>query len=234
MLFFYSTALTVFALVASSTSAFQESNLVVPTAQGTVKGFINPAGIREWKGIPYGQPPVGENRWEESKAIESLTDDGSTYSATFDAPGCPQHCNLPPGNCPAYGTSEDCLYLSVYSPTEASSDPEGYPVLFWIHGGAFEQGLGNCALYNGSTFAQHDVVVVTINYRLGALGFMASPSMEGNYGFLDQRLAMKWVQQNIRAFGGDPNRVTAAGQSAGLRILMLSSFHIFLSSFFLH
>ena len=84
-----------------------------------------------------------------------------------------------------------------------------------MHGGAFEQGLGNCALYNGSTFAQNNVVSVVINYRLGVLGFMASKSMKGNYGFLDQRLAMQWTKDNIAGFGGDSNRVTIAGQSAG-------------------
>ena len=129
--------------------------------------------------------------------------------------GCPQICNLPPGNCPSYGISEDCLYLSIFSPTFPSQDKDGYPVMIWIHGGAFTQGLGNCALYNGSTFAQKDVISVVINYRLGALGFMASPSMEGNYGIADQRAAMRWVVDNIAGFGGNPQAITLAGQSAG-------------------
>lgn len=107
--------------------------------------------------------------------------------------------------------SEDCLFLSVYSPNKEGT----FPVNFWIHGGAFEQGLGLCALYNASTFAQNDVVSVVINYRLGALGFTASKSMKGNYGILDQRLALEWTRDNIKNFGGDPNRVTIAGQSAG-------------------
>lgn len=135
--------------------------------------------------------------------------------AAFNAPGCQQVCNLPPGNCPEYGISEDCLYLSVWAPTEPSSDPAGYPVYFWIHGGAFEQGLGNCALYNGTTFATNNVVSVAINYRLGALGFLASESMEGNYGLWDQQLALKWTIDNIAGFGGNPKRVTIGGQSAG-------------------
>jgi para-nitrobenzyl esterase len=131
------------------------------------------------------------------------------------APGCEQICNLPPGNCPVYGISEDCLYLSVYSPTEPSPDPAGYPVYFWIHGGAFEQGLGDCALYNGTTYAQNNIVSVTINYRLGAFGFLASESMDGNYGLWDQQLALKWTIDNIAGFGGNPNKVTIGGQSAG-------------------
>lgn len=101
------------------------------------------------------------------------------------------------------------------APKEPSADPAGYPVLFWVHGGAFEQGLGNCALYNGTAFALNGIVTVVINYRLGALGFMASESMEGNYGFLDQRKALLWTQENIASFGGDPTKVTVAGQSAG-------------------
>jgi para-nitrobenzyl esterase len=87
--------------------------------------------------------------------------------------------------------------------------------MVWVHGGAFTQGLGNCALYNGSTFAQKNVISVVLNYRLGALGYLASPSMEGNYGILDQRAAMQWVVDNVAAFGGNPKAITLAGQSAG-------------------
>jgi para-nitrobenzyl esterase len=104
------------------------------------------------------------------------------------------------------------LYLSVWAPHDPSPKPEGYPVLFWIHGGAFEQGLGDCALYNGTNFATKGVVTVVINYRLGALGFMASENMQGNYGFLDQRLALQWTKANIAGFGGNPNDITIAGQ----------------------
>lgn len=105
--------------------------------------------------------------------------------------------------------------MSITAPVEASSDSDGYPVLFWIHGGAFEQGLGNCDLYNGTTFAQNNVVLVTINYRLGVMGFLASEEMTGNYGIADQVLALKYVNSNIKGFGGNPNKVTIAGQSAG-------------------
>lgn len=192
-----------------------EGSLLVSTTTGQLQGFVNPANIREWKGIPYAQPPVGSLRWEYPQAPKSFS---SVYNATYDAPGCPQICNLPPGNCPEYGTSEDCLYLSVFSPLEDPDPqefPNGYPVFFWIHGGAFEQGLGNCALYNSSTFAQKKIVSVTINYRLGALGFLASKSMKGNYGIVDQRLALQWTNDNIKAFGGNPKQITIAGQSAG-------------------
>ncbi len=157
---------------------------------------------------------MGELRWQYPVTPKSFPD-GSVYEANVNVQGCSQICKLPPGNCPEYGTGEDCLYLSVFAPSEPSTDPKGYPVLFWMHGGAFEQGLGNCALYNGSTFAQNNVISVVINYRLGVFGFMASKSMKGNYGFLDQRKALQWTKDNIAGFGGNANQITIAGQSAG-------------------
>jgi acetylcholinesterase/cholinesterase len=187
--------------------------LRVSTNLGEVVGHYNEVGIREWKGIPYAQPPVGDLRWEYPLAAKPYA--SGVYEANFNANGCPQVCKLPPGNCPEYGISEDCLYLTVFSPSKPSADPNGYPVHFWIHGGAFEQGLGNCALYNASTFAQEDVTSVVINYRLGVVGFLASPSQKGNYGLLDQRMALQWTRDNIRGFGGNPDKITIAGQSAG-------------------
>mmetsp|Transcript_261 Transcript_261/g.472 ORF Transcript_261/g.472 Transcript_261/m.472 type:complete len:535 (-) Transcript_261:205-1809(-) len=192
-------------------SAAQEE-LLVKTSSGLVQGHYNELNVREWNGIPFAAPPVGDLRYEQSVPPQPWED---TYDASFMAPGCPQICKLPPGNCPEYGISEDCLYLSVWSPTEPSPDPEGYPVYFWIHGGAYEQGLGDCALYNGTNYATLGVVSVAINYRLGSFGFMASESMEGNYGILDQRLALQWTLDNIAGFGGNPKRVTIGGQSAG-------------------
>jgi len=192
--------------------AYGEDFLLAKTTLGLVQGHFNEAGIREWKGLGYAKPPVGNLRWEYPQTPDPHKD---IYVANFNAPGCAQTCKLPPGNCPEYGIGEDCLYLTVYAPAKPSVDPNGYPVLFWIHGGAFEQGLGNCALYNGTNFAQQNVVSVVINYRLGALGFTTSKSMQGNYGFLDQRLALQWANDNIRAFGGNPNHITIAGQSAG-------------------
>jgi len=187
-------------------------DLLVNTSLGQVLGHFNEAGMKEWKGIRYSRPMSGDMRWQYSSFPESSNE---VFEANFDAPGCQQICNLPPGNCPVYGQSEDCLFLTVMSPSEPSSDPNGYPVFFWIHGGAYTQGIGNCALYDGTTFAQNNVITVVINYRLGALGFLASESMTGNYGLLDQRLAMQWTQDNIAGFGGNPDKVTIAGQSAG-------------------
>lgn len=192
--------------------AQQNDLLLVQTDLGQVQGHYNYLNVREWSGISYAKPPVGDLRWEYPQTPATYE---GIYEATFNAPGCGQTCKLPPGNCPDYGISEDCLYLSVWAPAKPSVDPKGYPVIFWLHGGAFEQGLGDCALYNGTNFAVKDVVAVVINYRLGALGFMASESMQGNYGFMDQRFAMQWTQRNIAAFGGNPDEVTIAGQSAG-------------------
>lgn len=194
--------------------SLSEPSLLVNTNLGPLQGHMttDEPPVREWKGVPFAQPPVGDLRWEYPVAPEPTS---TVYEANVDVNGCAQTCVLPPGNCPSFGISEDCLYLSVKAPAEPSADPAGYPVLFWIHGGAYTQGLGNCALYNGTSFAQQGVITVVINYRLGAMGFMASASQNGNYGMLDQRMALQWVQDNIKGFGGDPTRVTAAGQSAG-------------------
>ena len=148
-----------------------DNDLLVATSSGLIQGHYNVAGVREWKGVPYAKPPVGSLRWQYPQPPEPWNE---TYDASFDAPGCPQECKLPPGNCPEYGISEDCLYLTVTSPVSPPPG-DGYPVFFWIHGGAFEQGLGNCALYNATQFAIDGVVSVVINYRLGALGFMVRP-----------------------------------------------------------
>lgn len=144
---------------------------------------------------------------------------------------CPQTCALPPGACqPANETSEDCLFLNVYAPPQPNTTtapstvaatapaPAKLPVMVWIHGGRFEQGSGGTELYDGALLAlAGPCVVVTINYRLGVLGFYTDPDqgITGNYAIKDQQFALRWVQRNIAAFGGDPSRVTIFGQSAG-------------------
>ena len=189
------------------------AGLLVQTDLGWIHGHTNGAKVREWTGIPYAVPPVGLLRWTDP--ISPLSDQSGgncIYQATFNAPGCSQICTLPPGTCPVT-VSEDCLYLSVWAPLNQSSfHPDGYPVIFWIHGGSFTQGLGNTPLYNGTNFAIKNVITVVINYRLGALGFLASKSMTGNYGIKDQRLALQWTMRNIAVFGGNPNNITIAGQ----------------------
>jgi para-nitrobenzyl esterase len=179
-------------------------------------------GQRIWsfKGIPYATPPVGDLRWKPPQPVQSWEE---ARACTSYGPACPQSRS---GSGELFyldvgGTDEDCLYLNVWSP--AKSSQERLPVMVWIHGGSFESGAGSMAVYSGQNLAARGVVVVTINYRLGPLGFLAHPALSaesaqgvsGNYGLLDQIAALRWVQRNIAGFGGDPARVTVFGESAG-------------------
>jgi len=175
-------------------------------------------GVWSFKGIPYAAPPVGDLRWRPPQPVATWQ---RTRACTAYGPACPQ----PAGGAESYfdvgQQSEDCLYLNVWSPARSST--ESRPVMVWIHGGSFVSGAGSMDVYNGRNLATKGVVVVTINYRLGALGFLAHPALSkesargvsGNYGLLDQLAALQWVQRNIAAFGGDPTRVTVFGESAG-------------------
>ncbi len=186
---------------------------VVKAADGVIRGLTS-SKVDSFLGIPFAAPPVGELRWRPPAPAAPWH---GVRNAITDPPGCPQNEG---GLLPGVGSStEDCLYLSVYRPAGSNTQTR-LPVLFWMHGGGFGSGAG--WLYDGSTLAQrNDVVVVTINYRLGALGYLTSPALDaeqgnsGNYGFLDQIAALKWVHRNITAFGGDPSRVAISGQSAG-------------------
>ena len=191
------------------------SGPLVQTQEGPVQGFLK-NGVAEFLGIPYAAPPVGNLRWRPPEKHASWT---KVLQATAYGPTCAQITELgvfagPPNN------NEDCLYLNVFSPDVNPADKEKLPVIFWIHGGGNVDGESND--YDASKLAaQGHTVVVTINYRLGLLGFFAHPAIDnenhlfGNYGFLDQNLALKWVQNNIASFGGDKNNVTVGGQSAG-------------------
>ena len=165
-------------------------------------------------GLPYAAPPTGNLRWRPPAPPAGWR---GVRDATQFAPSCPQPASpfLPPGP-----FSEDCLYLNVYTPALHNSDEGGRPVLVWIHGGGLTQDAARN--YDGTKLAADGTVVVTINYRLGALGFLAHPALafgpggpDGNYGLMDQQAALRWVQRNIAQFGGDPYNVTIAGQSAG-------------------
>ncbi len=179
-------------------------------------------GIWTYKGIPYAAPPVGELRWKEPQPVEPWQE---VRACTAFGPAAPQTASglsmLPPEYSDVGPTSEDCLYLNVWSP---ATDPEdALPVMVWIHGGGFTAGSSSQFIYNGHNLSSKGVVVVTFNYRLGALGFMAHPELSresshessGNYGLLDQIAALKWVQRNIDVFGGDVGNVTIFGESAG-------------------
>ena len=172
-----------------------------------------------YRGIPYAQPPVGALRWAAPQPLPAWT---SPRSATAFGAICPQDGT-------ATGDSEDCLFLNVWTPQAAVQRGKRLPVMVFFHGGAFVYGAGSLPAYDGSYLAASgNVVVVTLNYRLGALGFLSVPELglTGNYGILDQRLALRWVARNIRAFGGDPDKVTLFGQSAGAMSVGLHLFSI--------
>jgi para-nitrobenzyl esterase len=199
------------------------SNLIVETRYGKVQGSKQDS-ISVWKGIPFAQPPTGQRRFRSPRPLEPWT---GVREATAFGPMAPQvpetlgniaggadrAAKLPP-------MSEDCLYLNIWSP---GADQEKRPVMVWIHGGAFTLGSASDPWYDGTSFAaNHNIVVVTLNYRLGILGFVslkdlagADATYTGNCGLLDQIAALEWVRENIAAFGGDPDQVTVMGESAG-------------------
>ena len=180
----------------------------------------NNTGVHVYKGIPYAAPPVGNLRW---KAPEPPNPWKGVKAAAEFSPVCMQlpYPETSPYYTPIPNRSEDCLYLNVW--TAAKTPNEHRPVMVWIHGGGFTRGSGGTPTYDGENFAQKGVVLVTVNYRLGVLGFLAHPELtaqsphhsSGNYGLLDQIAALEWVKKNIAAFGGDPQRVTVFGESAG-------------------
>lgn len=189
----------------------------VSTQSGTVSGASGDVTV--FKGIPYAAPPVGDLRWKPPQPPRKW--DGVRAATDYGAV-CPQ----PPILASLYGItfpnqSEDCLTLNVW--TSAKKTSERRPVMVWIHGGAYIAGSGTGRTTDGSNLARQGVVLVTLNYRLGAFGFLAHPALtkesprhaSGNYGLLDQIAALEWVHQNIAAFGGDPSNVTIFGESAG-------------------
>ena len=186
---------------------------VVATTSGRVRG-AQAGATWAWKGGPYAAPPVGELRLRPPAPPACAA---TELDARTLAPACPQ---LDAND--AYLGDEDCLYLNVWAPAAASASPR--PVMFWIHGGGNAVGTASDPIYDGRRLAEAgDVVVVTINYRLGQLGFLADASLAaadgavGNYGTLDQIAALRWVHDNIAAFGGDPGNVMVFGESAGGR-----------------
>jgi para-nitrobenzyl esterase len=188
----------------------------VRTEAGLVDG-VQEASVRVFKGIPFAAPPVGALRWQPPQAVAKWE---GTRAADRFAPVCPQLGAYPPES-PPEPMSEDCLHLNVWQPPAAAE--RRLPVMVWIYGGGLENGSASTPLYWGDKLASHGVIVVTVSYRLGALGFLALPALRqesplhssGNYGLLDQIAALRWVQRNIAAFGGDPQRVTVFGQSSG-------------------
>ena len=197
-----------------------------PTDSGIISGERE-SGLSVYKGIPFAAPPVGDLRW---RAPAPVTRWAGTRKTDAFAPACMQTGVSMPGETPP-AVSEDCLYLNIWTP--AKSAHERLPVIVWIYGGGYINGSASMPLYRGDQLAHKGVIVVTIAYRLGPLGFLAHPELthesphhsSGNYGLMDQIAALKWIQRNIAAFGGDPKNVTIAGQSSGaisVSILMAS------------
>lgn len=195
---------------------------VVAAPAGTVRGEAL-EGVAAFKGIPYAAPPVGQRRWKPPAPPAPWK---GVREATKFGPACVQPVSRP-GSIYAEtleAMSEDCLSLNVWAPADA----RGAPVMVWIHGGALTTGAGSLSMYDGAALARRGVVVVSINYRLGVLGYLAHPALSaespdgisGNYGLLDQIAALRWVERNIAAFGGDPEQVTIAGESAGALSVM--------------
>lgn len=175
-------------------------------------------GVARFLGIPYAAPPTGDRRWRAPAAVTPWT---APRDATQKGPACPQRPGMLLGNAPI---AEDCLTLNVWTSRTADTDTTRRPVMVFLHGGGFVSGQTWSGDYDGESLARRGVVVVTVNYRLGQLGFLAHPALSaesdangvsGNYGFMDQQAALRWVRDRIASFGGDPNNVTLFGESAG-------------------
>ncbi|PKP42469.1 MAG: carboxylesterase, partial [Bacteroidetes bacterium HGW-Bacteroidetes-13] len=198
-------------------TANSHSMTKIKTANGMVEGIYD-SGINTFKGIPFAAPPVGEFRWREPQPVTNWS--GTLKTDKFG----PRAMQLPlfgDMNFRSNGVSEDCLYLNVWSPAQSADDK--LPVLVYFYGGGLVAGDGSEPRYDGESMARNGVVAVTVNYRLGVFGFFSHPELtqesphqaSGNYGLLDQQAALLWVQKNIAAFGGNPDKVTIAGESAG-------------------
>jgi carboxylesterase type B len=214
-------------VAASATPAC--STGVVTSKAGALCGLLQPTesghAANAYLGIPFGESTAGNHRWKPPQASPAWN---GTLTATRFGPVCPQFAvpnpPTPQAQAQAATQSEDCLSLNVWTPQGGAADAR-LPVMVFIYGGSFAAGASSYPLYDGAYLAANkDVIIVSFNYRVGVLGFLATDSLRGNYGFMDQQLALSWVQKNIRGFGGDPAKVTLFGESAGA---MSVGLHVF-------
>ena len=219
---FRSTILTLIAVFAFNCTHAQQT-AVISTKTGKISGAQSKDGkIVSFKGIPFAAPPIGALRWKAPQPADKWKGikDCTKFSASPMQPKpVPFSMWSSEFLIPEEPISEDCLYLNVWTASKKAGNKK--PVLVWIYGGGFSSGGSACPIYDGEALARKDIVVVSLNYRVGILGFFAHPDLSsdgeksGNFGLLDQIAALKWVKENIGAFGGDPAQVTIAGQSAG-------------------
>jgi para-nitrobenzyl esterase len=211
--------LAIVGLFVGLVTAAHADSLTVKTAQGKVRGkTINDGKVKAFMGLPYAAPPVGDLRWKAPQPPAKWK--GERDAAKYGA-RCAQGRVFDDMVFLDGGESEDCLFLNVFAPADAK-DKSKLPVLFWIHGGGYAGGASSEPRHNGDFLPTKGVVLVTINYRLGAFGFLATADLAkeangsaGNYGLLDMVAALQWVKANIKHFGGDPGNVTIFGESAG-------------------
>ncbi|MBV6324594.1 carboxylesterase/lipase family protein [Duganella violaceipulchra] len=211
----YGLLLAAFSVIASPSFAAAPRAV---TATGVVEGTLEASGVTSYKGIPFAAPPVGDLRWKAPQPAQKWQ--GVRKADHFG----PRAMQLPLFDDMVFrsdGVSEDCLYLNVWTPAKSARDK--LPVLVYFYGGGFAAGDGSEPRYDGASMAAKGIVTLTVNYRLNIFGFLAHPELtaesphkaSGNYGLMDQAAALQWVAKNIAAFGGDPARVTIAGESAG-------------------
>ncbi len=210
---------TLVALVLGFSVGLTADSLKVKTQEGKIQGkMINNGKVKAFLGLPYAAPPIGERRW---KAPEQAAKWKGTRDATKFGAHCAQGRVFDDMIFQDSGPSEDCLFLNVYAPADAT-DKSKLPVMFWIHGGGYAGGASSEPRHNGDFLPLKGVVLVTINYRLGVFGFLVTDELAkegngaaGNYGLLDMVAALEWAKGNIQNFGGDPGNVTIFGESAG-------------------
>ena len=205
------------------TASIAQPTSVVNIESGKISGKATDDGaIISYKGIPFAEPPVGDLRWRAprpAKAWQGIKECTHFSASPMQSPPVPFSMWSEEFLIPKEPIGEDCLYLNVW--TAAKSDNKKRPVLVWIYGGGFRSGGSACPIYDGEAMARKGIIFVSINYRVGIFGFFAHPELasdgekSGNFGLLDQIAALQWVKRNIASFGGDPEQVTIAGQSAG-------------------